>query len=198
VGAERALDELCRALRLDELDEARLTALDEDARSRAAGYELVQWVGAAPAELVDDFAVLLGRMSTDAPLGDLAWEAEKWDAGRVREQEELTERKRRQRLVTAVRHEASGRLVAFSDLAYSTLQPETAYQWDTIVLAEHRGHRLGMLAKVANLRLLRRKMPGARRLLTWNADSNAHMVAINEALGFRPLERCAEWQLEIG
>ncbi|MGZ4611549.1 MAG: GNAT family N-acetyltransferase, partial [Actinomycetes bacterium] len=69
VGAARALDELCRALRLDELDEARLTALDAEARSRAAGYDLVQWVGAAPAELVDDFAVLLGRMSTDAPLG---------------------------------------------------------------------------------------------------------------------------------
>jgi hypothetical protein len=32
---------------------------------------------------------------------------------------------------------------------------------------------------------------------TWNAGVNAHMVAINESLGFRPIDRWREWQLEL-
>jgi hypothetical protein len=65
------------------------------------------------------------------------------------------------------------------------------------VAAEHRGHRLGLLLKVANLDQLRRFLPEVRYLNTWNADVNAHMVAINERLGFRPMEGWSEWQLDL-
>lgn len=197
VGAARALDEVRRALDLQDLDAARLDALKVDALARADGYRLVQWVDTAPDDVVDELAVLMGRMSTDAPLEDLAWEAEHWDVERVREQERVTAAKGRRRLVTAALHEASGSLVAYTDVAVSTHQPEAAYQWDTLVLAAHRGHRLGMLVKIANLELLRREAPDARTLSTWNAASNTHMVAINEALGFRPVERWCEWQLDL-
>jgi hypothetical protein len=54
-----------------------------------------------------------------------------------------------------------------------------------------------MLAKVINLRMLLREVPEARRIVAWNAESNTHMVAINDALGFRPVERLAEWVYEI-
>lgn len=39
--------------------------------------------------------------------------------------------------------------------------------------------------KVANLRLLQER-PGAAALATYNAESNAHMVAVNDALGSYP------------
>ena len=197
LGATRALDEIRRMLRLDHLDDARLEALEAEARSRSAGYETVSWIGPTPGDLVDDHAQLMGRMSVDAPMGELGWEPEAWDAGRVREQERLLTKQRRTRLMTAVRHEESGRLVAFSALGVSQLRSDPAYQWDTIVLREHRGHRLGMLAKVVNTRLLRKEVPEARRVVTWNAESNTHMVAINDVLGFRPVERLAEWIYEI-
>ena len=35
--------------------------------------------------------------------------------------------------------------------------------------------------------------PGARFVSTQNAEDNAHMVAINELLGFRPVEVSAEF-----
>jgi GNAT superfamily N-acetyltransferase len=197
VGASRALDEIRRVLDLDSLDEARLDALEAEARSRSAGYVLVSWVGVTPDDLVDDQAQLMGQMSVDAPMGELDWEPEAWDAARIREQERLFAEQRRTRLVTAVRHVESGRLVAFTDIGVSQLQADPAYQWDTIVLDAHRGRRLGMLAKVANLRQLRREVPEARRVVSWNAESNTHMVAINDALGFRPVERLAEWVYEI-
>lgn len=197
IGATRALDEIRRVLDLDALDEARLDALEAEAGSRSAGYEPVSWIGPTPEDLVDDHAQLMGQMSVDAPMGDLDWEPEAWDAGRVREQEQLVADQRRTALLTAVRHQESGRLVAFSSMGVSQLQSDPAFQWDTIVLRDHRGHRLGMLAKVINLRQLRREVPDARRVVSWNAESNTHMVAINDALGFRPVERLAEWVYEI-
>ncbi len=69
------------------LDEARLDALEAEARSRSAGYETVSWIGPTPDDLVDDYAQLMAQMSVDAPMGELDWEPEAWDAGRVREQE---------------------------------------------------------------------------------------------------------------
>jgi GNAT superfamily N-acetyltransferase len=197
LGATRALDEIRRMLDLDLLDEARLDALEVEARSRSAGYETLSWVGPTPDDLVDDHAQLMGQMSVDAPMGELDWEPEAWDPDRIREQERLTSEQRRTRLMTAVRHEESGRLVGFSSIGVSQLQADPAYQWDTIVLREHRGHRLGMLAKVVNIRLLLKEVPEARRIVTWNAESNAHMVAINDVLGFRPVERLAEWLYDI-
>ena len=197
VGATRALDEIRRVLDLDRLDAVRLDALESEARSRSGGYRTVCWVGATPEDLVDDQAQLISQMTVDAPMGELDWEQEVWDAARVREQETLFAAQRRTRLVTAVRHAESDRLVAFSDIGVSQLQPDPAFQWDTIVLRAHRGRRLGMLAKVVNLRQLMREVPGAHRVVTWNAESNTHMVAINDALGFRPVERLAEWVYEI-
>lgn len=197
VGATRALDEIRRVLNLDDLDAGRLDALDAEARSRSEGYETLSWVGPTPEDLIGDYARLMGQMSVDAPMGDIDWEPEAWDADRVREQELLTTDQRRTRLMTAVRHKESGRLVAFSAIGVSQLQVDPAYQWDTIVLRDHRGHRLGMLAKVVNTRLLRREVPEARRIVTWNAESNTHMVAINDVLGFLPVERLSEWVYEI-
>ena len=43
--------------------------------------------------------------------------------------------------------------------------------------------------KVANLRRLVDEHPEIRTVVTWNAESNAHMLAINDVLGFRPHSR---------
>ncbi len=48
----------------------------------------------------------------------------------------------------------------------------------------HRGHRLGLLLKVAMLELLAATEPGLERIATWNAASNAPMIAVNDALGY--------------
>jgi GNAT superfamily N-acetyltransferase len=100
-------------------------------------------------------------------------------------------------LCTVARHDPSGQVVALTDLGLTAGHPEVAYQWATIVLPSHRGHRLGMLVKLANLAYLRSSRPQVRLLNTWNAAINDHMVSINEAIGFRPVERWREWQLEL-
>jgi hypothetical protein len=54
-----------------------------------------------------------------------------------------------------------------------------------------------MRAKLANLEFLRTKQPHVQMVNTWNAAINDHMVDINEAIGFRAVERWREWQLEL-
>jgi hypothetical protein len=70
-----------------------------------------------------------------------------------------------------------------------------AEQWNTVVDPGHRGHRRGLAAKVAGLRHLRREIPGALRLETWNAIENYRMIAINELPGIQIVERVDEFQL---
>jgi GNAT superfamily N-acetyltransferase len=196
-GARRVLNEVRRMLVVADLDDELLASLRRDAVAHAVGYSLVQWVDQAPEHWYADLARLSSRMSTDPPLGDMEWEPERWDVARYREKEQTALARGRQRLVTAVVDDASGVLVGYTDIGVNMKRRSVAYQWDTIVAPDHRGHRLGLLLKLANLELVR-SVPGVPDVInTWNAESNSHMIAVNEAMGFRPVDRWWEWQLDL-
>ena len=162
-----------------------------------AGYRVEQWVDRCPDALVEGAARLAGRMTLDAPLGEMDYAPEVWDVGRYRDKEADAVARGRVRLATAVVHEASGAVAGVSDLGVNRGRPEVAYQWDTIVDPPHRGHRLGMALKEHNHALLVRELPGVRWVNTWNATTNTHMLTVNDALGFTPMERWWEWQLDL-
>ena len=136
-------------------------------------------------------------MSTDPPLGEMTWEPERWDAARWRLGEARWQAKGLAVVGTGAVHRPTGRLVGYSTIGFVRAEPAHAYQWATIVEAAHRGHRLGMLTKAANLELLVAQAPSAQLVNTWNAGVNEHMIAINEALGFRAVDRWTEWQLDL-
>jgi GNAT superfamily N-acetyltransferase len=185
--------ELRSDLRLPVADRVLVGALAE-AESLATGYEvLTSWDG-IPDGWLADRAVLARRMSTDAPLGGLALYEEEWDGERVRRGFELALAQGRRVVESVARHTASGRLVGFTTMAVARHTPDVAYQWSTLVLREHRGHRLGLLLKAHNLRALAAGLPGVRRVVTWNAGDNAPMLRVNRALGFQTVGRLTEWQ----
>ena len=62
------------------------------------------------------------------------------------------------------------------------------------MLKSHRGHRLGLLLKAANLRQLRDVSPGTVVITTFNAEDNRPMLDVNEALGFRAIGYEGSWQ----
>lgn len=165
-----------------------------EAERPGADYEVLTWEGPADEAVRADLAVLKERMSTDVPSGDLTVAEQTWDAERVRRQEEqilLTGRFFR----AAVRHRDTGRIVGVNELvAPRSRTSGLVDQWDTIVLPEHRGHRLGMRVKAANLVALRRALTEARAIITWNAEENRPMLDVNEALGFQPILVEAEMQ----
>ncbi len=195
-GAVLALVETRRRLDVGAVDPAVLARLDEQARAKSQGYSLVQWVGSTPRTWLDDLAYLTGRMSTDAPMDDLQWDAEAYDSARIRGRDTTCLARGLHVLTTGALDEA-GRLVAFTQIVGYATSTWYADQGDTIVAPEHRGHRLGILIKVANLDYARAHRPELRVIDTWNADSNRYMVAINEAMGFRRRSRTGEWQLDL-
>jgi GNAT superfamily N-acetyltransferase len=188
VGARPVLKEVRRLADLAERPAVDVPVAD--------GYRVVQWVDHAPDELVDGLAVCCARMSTDAPQEDMEWEPEVWDGARYREKEAAAIARGRIRYAAAAVHVDSGRVAAMTDIGVSRHNPEVGYQWDTIVLTEHRGHGLGLAMKARNHDLLVESSPETRWLNTWNAEVNTHMIAINERLGYRPVEYWTEWQLD--
>lgn len=191
MGAKEALVEVRRRLDVSTVDTDALPA------EEAGGYSLVRWREHAPEDIVADIGRLDARMFTDPPLGDLVLEKPDIDVGRVRDREESAIRRGERTYNAGIRHDASGALVAWTMFALESTVDDHAWQNVTIVDPDHRGHRLGMWIKVANLRYLMAHEPAVRAIDTWNAASNTHMIAINEAVGFRPVDAWGMWQQEI-
>jgi hypothetical protein len=75
-------------------------------------------------------------------------------------------------------------MAAITQILVHPETPEWANQAFTAVTRAHRGHRLGLLVKVAMAEMLLAAEPGVRWVETWNAASNRYMIAVNEMLGY--------------
>ncbi|MGW9626817.1 GNAT family N-acetyltransferase [Microbacterium sp. NPDC055521] len=175
----------------------RLRSLRGDAADHAADYRIVQWTMPTPDEQVEGYAWMKSRMSTDVPDGDLGMPEETWDAERVRREESRLTQRGWTLLVTAAQHVVTGELCAFNELALGQDERSSTHQFDTLVLSEHRGHRLGMLVKTAGLLAWRDKHPLSARVTTWNAEENRPMLSINEAIGFTPIAYEGAWRKDL-
>ena len=195
-GYDLALSEVQRELRLP-VDDGVLSALAEDAARAHPSYALRSWAGPVPDDLVGGWAELASSLVTEAPTGELDLEPEVVSIDAVREREAVLAKQGRTKYNT-VALSASGEVVAYTDLATTVHEPGRAYQWGTLVRGRDRGHRLGVAVKVANLRLLQRERPDIVRLTTYNAEVNAHMIGVNEALGFLPVARLGDFQKKLG
>ncbi|MBP2419601.1 GNAT family N-acetyltransferase [Microbacterium imperiale] len=164
------------------------------ARAASAGYRVVHWTAPTPAEHLDGYAWLKSRMSTDAPTGGMAVDEEAWDAARVRRHDARYVEAGQTLFVTAAQHIATGDLVAFNELVIGSDKSRATFQEDTLVSADHRGHRLGMLVKCAALVAWRDIAPESPRVITYNAEENRPMLDINEAIGFAPASYEGAWQ----
>lgn len=178
------------------LPRAREAGLASTAAS-ATGYRAVSWLGHAPDDLLDRFAALKARMSIDVPQSGIALDREAWTGDRVRAQERELEDRGEPLLVTAAQHIASGELAAYTEIAVPA-DGDKAEQYDTLVAVPHRGHRLGTLVKLQNIHELAVHAPYITRLLTWNADENVPMLAINRAFGFQLHALTGHWQKVVG
>jgi GNAT superfamily N-acetyltransferase len=164
----------------------------DDARE---AYELVQWRDRCPEDLIDNLAELRTAMN-DAPREELEHDDETWTPEMVRRAEDVGVARGDQAWATAVRHRPSGRLIALTDIVGPAGWDAWAFQEDTVVLRDHRGHGLGRWIKAANLAALVADRPTTQAIETWNAGSNRWMLAINDEMGFRP----ATWwgQFQVG
>jgi GNAT superfamily N-acetyltransferase len=195
VGLQERNVDVHRILGLPVADD-RLTELAQLAAGAHQGYELVDWSGACPERHVPAYLSLKEAMLAEAPLGEVELEPERWTEKRLRESEaEIRAMGRVLYVVGAVA--PGGEMVAHNEVVRSNSTRARLWNWDTLVLPGHRGHRLGLAVKVRNVQRVQSLHPDARELHTFNAVQNAPMVAINDLLGFRPVEQTGEWQAPL-
>ena len=167
------------------------------AEAHADGYRVHLWQRRTPPEFLEDLAVLATRMSTDAPSGGLDEDEDLWTVERWVEQEDQQQSSPRVTLYAAVEHLASGHLVGYTELSVPPDLDRPVDQGDTIVMREHRGHRLGMLLKLANIAHLEQTYPGRPSIITFNAEENRPMLDVNEAVGFVPFTYDGAWHKRL-
>lgn len=192
-GYTLAVSDLQNRLELP-VDDAIIDELIEAAP--AERYAIRSWVGPVPDEIVAEWAALDAVLDTEAPTGELDIEAASADVADYRADEQMQAMQGRTSFGT-VALTADGRVAAYTQLVVSG-DDGNAYQWGTLVRREDRGHRLGLRVKLENLRMLQRHSPETPRIYTYNAASNAHMLAVNTRLGFRPTGRLGELQKKAG
>lgn len=179
-------------------------ALDEiEQPAWPSDYEPVRWAGplagqvTAMPELPERIAALHTAFSHSIPRGELDAEPTTLTVEKLLHGDEQRHREHESVSVVA-RHVPTGELVALTELARARAQPEAVYQEITVVLPEHRGHGLGRLVKLENLRQAAEAWPDARRVHTWNAGENDHMWAVNESIGYRTRGVATCWQKKLG
>jgi GNAT superfamily N-acetyltransferase len=182
-GAKPGLVEVQRVLDIGKLEQGKLAGLRGPAERAAAGYSLVSWVGPVPEEYIEQTAAVYNGMA-DAPR-DAEITHEAWDAQRVRERvNALRPQYAMHDYAVAARHEDTGELAGLTEVSVDPADPGWGFQVFTVVRREHRGHRLGLLLKIAMMELLATTEPQLERIVTWNGQTNEHMIAVNEAMGY--------------
>jgi len=173
-------------------DRSTLRPLEDAVAAATPTYGIRSWTGRVPEDVIDRWAILDASLDTEAPVGDKHIEEQAPDSASIRESDDLIERQRRLSFGT-IALAPDGSAAAYSQLVVST-DDGNAYQWGTLVRTPHRGRRLGLAVKLANLRMLETQAPEVTAVYTFNAESNTHMLAVNTALGFHPAERLGELQ----
>lgn len=164
---------------------------DPVADPQPVGYEVLTWGDHCPEEHLEAWCSMRTQMDADVPTGEIDLERVVIDPERVRVQESRTVRLHRR--VVAVATADDGTFAGYSVvfLPHGTTQ---ALQDDTLVMPDHRGHRLGTALKLATLAIVARDHPERDALHTWSAVDNGPMQHTNLAFGYRPIERCHEMQ----
>jgi GNAT superfamily N-acetyltransferase len=175
---------------------SRWASLDDEVAAAVGDYRVVTWRDHCPVEYLESFGSALSRVMSLIPQGDLDLEDRDWTVERV----QAAERRRVEvGLATfeSIALAPNDTVVALTGVRVSTHDPVRAHIGVTMVLPEHRGHRLGLATKLASHRALIEQFPDCRFVVTSNSEVNTHMNAINDAMGYRRLETLLEYHKRL-
>ena len=189
-----------RVARVNRTSEARVGDIDwplvyrwsTDSVGRTRGYRLEMVDGVYPAELRGDAAAFHHIMQT-APRDDLDTGDVMLNEQHIAELDRALVDAGRERWAILVR-DRSGACVGGTEVIFEPWEPSAALQQNTGIDPAHRGLGLAKWAKATMLERIRSEQPRVERIRTGNAFSNAAMLAINDALGFKVISTSTEWQ----
>ena len=178
------------------VDLALLDRLAAEAAPHHTDYRLRTVVGPVPDDLAPSYVALRNQIAVEMPSGDLEVEVGQETAAELAVQDRYLVDSGRTR-VGAYALDPSDRVVAYAVGAVTNSHHDHVDQWGTLVDPAHRGHRLGMAVKCAQLRAISAGFPDKSFVDTTNAETNEHMVSINEALGFEVVQVYGDFQKRL-
>jgi mycothiol synthase len=197
LGLARSLTDRVSRLSFEDLDWEMIDGWIERASERAGDYHLLHLVAPIPEEHLESWCRVVDVMNT-APLEGLELARSDTTPEKWRERERVwADRGDSLEAFVAV-HSPSGRFVGYTDVVFETHRPDLAHQVDTAVDPEHRDRGLGRWLKAAMVRHIAEARPEVSRVFTANVGSNQPMLAINDAMGFRPVLWQHAWQGDLG
>ena len=157
---------------------------------------MVTWGDRCPDEHAAGYCEMKTQMSNDVPVGEIDYQPIVYDEARLRTEEQRASRSYHL-VVAAARRTSDG---AFGGYTVLYLPHDEAHvlQDDTLVMPEHRGHRLGTILKLATLDVVRRDHPERVAIHTWTDPENHAMYRTNLGFGYTPAERMYEMQRKDG
>jgi len=197
IGFAWASQAINRRQYLREVDLGDVQRIYDDAAAVARDYELVRIEGRTPDDLIENVSEMVVAIN-DAPLDDLDLEEEVFPPERVHRYEDVQALNGNRLYRLVARHRETGELAGHTVVAVETERPAIGEQHDTSVARAHRGHRLGLLLKAGMLLWLAEAEPQLETVDTWNTETNNHMIAVNERLGYRILGRGVQYQRRLG
>ncbi|MGZ0147279.1 GNAT family N-acetyltransferase [Kribbella sp. WER1] len=192
-GYEQKAVEVNRRQDLAGLDWGLVQRLYDESLAAASAYELLQLTGPLPDDMLEGMVAVTESIN-DAPKDDLDMEDDVYSPERLRAYEEAQAKSDRTVYRVVARRKDTGDLAGHTVVAVERERPSIGEQHDTAVSRDHRGHRLGALLKSSMLLWLRAEEPALTQIDTWNAESNDHMIGINEALNYHIVARFLDYQ----
>lgn len=195
LGAELKAVERESRLYFDRIDWDQVERWIAELAERAPGTELVLLDNRLPDDL-EGYAAAREEMLNLMPFDDL-------DHGDITvTAENLRVTMERHKIDGSEHHtvytvEPDGAISSITDVVWSPSAPNKVSQWFTGVHPSYRGRGLGKAIKAAMLRFVRDRYQGIDWVSTENSQTNAAMLAINEALGFREHRLMRAYQVPI-
>jgi GNAT superfamily N-acetyltransferase len=165
----------------------------KNAEQISAAYELIPLVGPTPAHMVNDLVDVWAAIN-DAPLDQVQADPDEFSAARLLAFDSAMSARAQEVYRLLARRREDGAWAGHTVVCVDRHRPGVAFQEDTTVVSGHRGHRLGIRLKTAMLKWLRDAEPGLTTIDTWNAVSNRHMIAVNDAIGCQVVNHGIVWQ----
>jgi len=157
----------------------------------------LRWEVHAPRVPLPRLAQLMapfGRLINQQPLGELEMPPIRYELAAFESwYRELDTRGGEHYLIVLT---AGDEVAAVCDANWDARVPERVHQSFTAVAAPWRGKGLAKAVKAAMLLLVRDRQPGVTTFTTYNAQSNAPMLSINQQLGFRLHREECTYQLD--
>ena len=150
------------------------------------GYTVSTYLNGVPEDLHSQVGVLKGLVDAEAPNGELEWQPTPVSPQDYQSEISLWQSQGRT-AVESIAMTGHGVVAAWTCLVVAADPGRPAQIEGTLVRAQHRGMGLGRAVKIASL-LAVRDHGSATRVRTSSDHQNVWMRAINDGLGFVPVE----------